>query len=121
MIVINQEIVLGLIVAGTSLLTVVIQKLFEKLISRASVAAQREEQNSSGLRLDLARKDGELGNLRIELRDTDNQLDELRQKYLFLHEKMFRLRLLTIGILVAQGKTQEEIDSILPPMPDLDL
>lgn len=119
MVQINQEVVIALIVAGSSLLGIVLSKVFEKLISRAGDAAQKEEQHSSGLRLDLSRKDLEISNLRTELRDTDNQLDLLRDKYLKLKEKIYQLRMITYGLLVAAGKTPEEIDQILPPVIDI--
>ena len=114
MIIISQEIILGLIVAGTSVLTLLISKMFERLILKATESAQKEEQNSSGLRLDISRKDQEIANLRTEIRDTDLQLDVLRDKYFKLKEKIYQLRMITYGLLIAAGKSQEEIDEILP-------
>lgn len=105
---------MGLIVAGTSVLTLLISKMFERLISKATESAQKEEQNSSGLRLDISRKDQEIANLRTEIRDTDLQLDVLRDKYFKLKEKIYQLRMITYGLLIAAGKSQEEIDEILP-------
>jgi len=118
-IIINQEIILGLIVAATSILTVVASKQFDKLTTRATTAAAREDREASGLRLDLARKDSEMANLRIELRDADNELDELRVKLLQLKERIYRLRLTTYSLLIAAGKTPEEIEEILPPLLDI--
>lgn len=114
MIPINDGLLYALITAAASIITLLVSKGIERLIAKSADQATREQNLDAGIRVDLGRKDLEITNLKTELREVELELDTLRIKYLGLIEKIYKLRMMTSGLLLAAGKTQEEIDAILP-------
>lgn len=114
MIPINDGLLYALITAAASIITIFVSKGIERLIAKSADQATREQNLDAGIRVDLGRKDLEITNLKTELREVEKQLDVLSVKYLGLIEKIYKLRMMTSGLLLAAGKTQEEIDAILP-------
>lgn len=114
MIPINDGLLYALITAAASIITIFVSKGIEHLIAKSADQATREQNLDAGIRVDLGRKDLEITNLKTELREVEKQLDVLSVKYLGLIEKIYKLRMMTSGLLLAAGKTQEEIDAILP-------
>jgi hypothetical protein len=114
MIPINDGLLYALITAAASIITILVSKGIERLIAKSADQATREQNLDAGIRVDLGRKDLEITNLKTELREVELELDTLRIKYLGLIEKIYKLRMMTSGLLLAAGKTQEEIDAILP-------
>lgn len=114
MIPINDGLLYALITAAASIITILVSKGIERLIAKSADQATREQNLDAGIRVDLGRKDLEITNLKTELREVEKQLDVLSVKYLGLIEKIYKLRMMTSGLLLAAGKTQEEIDAILP-------
>lgn len=100
-----------------SLLTIIVSKWFERLISKSGAAAQREEALTSGLRSDLARKESELSTFRTLLKDTDEELDQLKLNYWKLWEVNMRLRGAALSAAVAAGYSAEQINAMLPALP----
>lgn len=114
MIPINDGLLYAIITAAASIITILVSKGIERLIAKSADQATREQNLDAGIRVDLGRKDLEITNLKTELREVELELDTLRIKYLALIEKIYKLRMMTSGLLLASGKTQEEIDAILP-------
>lgn len=114
MIPINDGLLYALITGAASIITILVSKGIERLIAKSADQATREQNLDAGIRVDLGRKDLEITNLKTELREVEKQLDVLSVKYLGLIEKIYKLRMMTSGLLLAAGKTQEEIDAILP-------
>ena len=114
MIPINDGLLYALITGAASIVTILVSKGIERLIAKSADQTTREQNLDAGIRVDLGRKDLEITNLKTELREVEKQLDVLSVKYLGLIEKIYKLRMMTSGLLLAAGKTQEEIDAILP-------
>lgn len=116
------EVLVTLITVIAALVSGVVLKLAEKFLAKTRDQATQDDSISKGLRDDIARKEQEIGNLKMELNSVEQQQDELRKRWYVLLDRFSMLRIRTKSILLENGKTLEEIEAILPDIPDaLDL
>lgn len=116
------EVLVAMITAIAAVVSGVVLKLAEKFLAKTRDQATQDDSISKGLRDDIARKEQEIGNLKMELNSVEQQQDELRKRWYVLLDRFSMLRIRTKSILLENGKTLEEIEAILPDVPDaLDL
>ncbi len=116
------EVLVAMITAIAAVVSGVVLKLAEKFLAKTRDQATQDDSISKGLRDDIARKEQEIGNLKMELNSVEQQQDELRKRWYVLLDRFSMLRIRTKSILLENGKTLEEIEAILPDIPDaLDL
>ncbi len=116
------EVLVAMITAIAAVVSGVVLKLAEKFLAKTRDQATQDDSISKGLRDDIARKEQEIGNLKMELNLVEQQQDELRKRWYVLLDRFSMLRIRTKSILLENGKTLEEIEAILPDVPDaLDL
>lgn len=116
------EVLVAMITAIAAVVSGVVLKLAEKFLAKTRDQVTQDDSISKGLRDDIARKEQEIGNLKMELNSVEQQQDELRKRWYVLLDRFSMLRIRTKSILLENGKTLEEIEAILPDVPDaLDL
>lgn len=112
------ELIIGIVAAITSLVSIFVGKLTEKYLSRSKEQTEQEESISGGLRKDLERKELEIATIKEELKIIEAQQDALKEKWWILYDRFSTLRVRVKSVLLENGWQMEDINRILPDLPD---
>ena len=108
-----------LLIAIATAIGLLLGKVLDKFLARTKDQIDKDTSISSGLRQDLDRKETELANLKIELREIDTDMDLYRTAYWEIREKYSALRIYARQVLQTAGWSSENIDAAIPPLPEL--
>ena len=100
--------------AGATVLAGGVVEVARGFLGKAKDKEAKEEALSSGLRLDLARKEQENALLKKEVDSIESERDHWRQQYWILYEEYMSVRVVARTILIKAGWTEDQVDEILP-------
>lgn len=108
------EVLIPIVGAIATIIGGVILKIAEKFLARSADRVTEDDAISTGLRADIARKETEIGNLKTELRDVENDLDSYKEESWILYDLLMELRVTVKIALKEVGWSDEQIDEVIP-------